>query len=230
VAGTPVDIRRAALHSMRRLLPRMPLAGYAAAVLHPLLRCLDGGPDELRRDAADTICALALALGPDFALFVPTIRKARARPALHARAPLCACAWTALHALSCLPVVRPRSRMAGKLTTYRQPPWRRRRSAGPPRTARGAAGAEAGRPRGAQIMARHRTAHERFSLLAAKVTLREPPCMSDAEDWEAGHGWVDDLAPPPEPAAALPPMPDPSGARARGACKPHSVKAEGIGA
>jgi len=49
------------------------------------------------------------------------------------------------------------------------------------------------------------------------VTLREPPCMSDAEDWEAGHGWVDDLAPPPEPAAALPPMPDPSGARARAA-------------
>ena len=75
MAGTPVDIRRAALHSMRRLLPRMPLAGYAAAVLHPLLRCLDGPLDELRRDAADTICALALALGPDFALFVPTIRK-----------------------------------------------------------------------------------------------------------------------------------------------------------
>jgi len=62
---------------MRRLLPRMPLAGYAAAVLHPLLRCLDGGLEELCRDAADTICALALALGPDFALFVPTIRKAR---------------------------------------------------------------------------------------------------------------------------------------------------------
>ena len=54
--------------------------------------------------------------------------------------------------------------------------------------------------------------HERFNLLAAKVTLHEPPCMSDAEDWEAGHAWVDDLAPPPEPAAALPPMPDPAGA------------------
>ena len=64
----------------------------------------------------------------------------------------------------------------------------------------------------AQIMGRHKMAHECFSLLAAKVTLHEPPCMSDAEDWEAGHSWVDDLAPPPEPAAALPPMPDPAGA------------------
>lgn len=64
----------------------------------------------------------------------------------------------------------------------------------------------------AQIMGRHKMAHERFSLLAAKVTLHEPPCMSDAEDWEVGHSWVDDLAPPPEPAAALPPMPDPAGA------------------
>ena len=77
VAGTPVEIRRAALHSMGRLLPRMPLAGSAAAVLHPLLRVLDGPQEELRRDAADTICAVALALGPDFALFVPTIRRVR---------------------------------------------------------------------------------------------------------------------------------------------------------
>lgn len=78
VAGTPVEIRRAALHSMRRLLPRMPLAGSSAAVLHPLLRVLDGNAEELRRDAADTICSVAIALGPDFALFVPTISRVRA--------------------------------------------------------------------------------------------------------------------------------------------------------
>lgn len=75
VAGTPLEIRRAALHSMRRLLPRMPLAGSSAAVLHPLLRVLDGSVEELRRDAADTICSVAIALGPDFALFVPTISR-----------------------------------------------------------------------------------------------------------------------------------------------------------
>lgn len=70
-----MEIRRAALQSMRRLLPRMPLAGSAAALLHPLLRVLDGSIEELRRDAADTICSIAIALGPDFALFVPTISR-----------------------------------------------------------------------------------------------------------------------------------------------------------
>lgn len=75
VAVTPVDIRRAALQSMQRLLPRMPLAGSAAAILHPLIRVLDGSVDELRRDALDTICSVAVALGPDFALFVSTISR-----------------------------------------------------------------------------------------------------------------------------------------------------------
>ena len=86
VAGTPVEIRRAALHSMRRLLPRMPLAGSSAAVLHPLLRVLDGNSEDLRRDAADTICSVAIALGPDFALFVPTISRVSAWSAFHRQA------------------------------------------------------------------------------------------------------------------------------------------------
>ena len=73
-----MEIRRAALVSCRRLLPRMHLAGYSSNILHPLLRVLDGGIDELRTDALDTICSLALALGPDFPIFAPTIRKVTA--------------------------------------------------------------------------------------------------------------------------------------------------------
>jgi len=61
--------------SCRRLLPRMHLAGYSSNILHPLLRVLDGGVDELRTDALETICSLALALGPDFPIFAPTVRK-----------------------------------------------------------------------------------------------------------------------------------------------------------
>lgn len=38
VSGTPLDIRRAVLRSMKRLLPRMQLAGYASAILHPLIK------------------------------------------------------------------------------------------------------------------------------------------------------------------------------------------------
>jgi FKBP12-rapamycin complex-associated protein len=47
---------------MRKLLPRVQLAGYASAILHPLIKVLSGPHDELRRDALDTICAMAVAL------------------------------------------------------------------------------------------------------------------------------------------------------------------------
>ena len=62
-------MRRSALATSRRLLSRMALTSCASAVLHPLLRVLTDPVEPLRRDGADTICALALALGPDLALF-----------------------------------------------------------------------------------------------------------------------------------------------------------------
>ena len=53
----------------------MNLAGYASTILHPLIRVLAGAHDETRRDAMDTITALAVPLGPEFAIFAPTIKK-----------------------------------------------------------------------------------------------------------------------------------------------------------
>ena len=50
--------------------------------------------------------------------------------------------------------------------------------------------------------------HERFSRLAAKVTLAEPPCMSEAQDWESQHAWMDELQPPPDTSSALPSIPE----------------------
>lgn len=47
---------------------------------HPcciVFQVLDGPSDDLRYDALDTICALAMALGQDFTIFVPTICKVR---------------------------------------------------------------------------------------------------------------------------------------------------------
>jgi len=38
VSGTPLDVRRAVLRSLKRLLPRMRLAGYGSALLHPLIK------------------------------------------------------------------------------------------------------------------------------------------------------------------------------------------------
>jgi hypothetical protein len=50
------------------------------------VQVVDGPSDELRYDALDTICALAMALGQDFAIFVPTLCKVRP---LAAAAQLC---------------------------------------------------------------------------------------------------------------------------------------------
>jgi FKBP12-rapamycin complex-associated protein len=79
-ASTPLEVRRSVLRSLRRLLPRMHLAGFSSTVLQPLMKVLDGPSDELRFDALDTICALAMALGQDFTIFVPTICKVRPLP------------------------------------------------------------------------------------------------------------------------------------------------------
>ncbi len=75
VVTTPLAVRKAALHSTRQLLSRMQLAGYSSAILHPLLRVLDGPAEELRKDTLETILSLSVALGSDFAIFVATIRK-----------------------------------------------------------------------------------------------------------------------------------------------------------
>ena len=59
-----------------------------------------------------------------------------------------------------------------------------------------------------QGMARHRVSHDMFSQLAAKVLTHDPPCMSDAQDWETDNAWLDLLAPPPDPATVLPALPE----------------------
>jgi hypothetical protein len=45
----------------------------------------------------------------------------------------------------------------------------------------------------AQIVVRHRLSHERFERLAGKFLSPEPPCCSDAEDWEDAGGWAAEL-------------------------------------
>ncbi|ERM95810.1 serine/threonine-protein kinase TOR isoform X2 [Amborella trichopoda] len=70
-----VNIRRAAIKTLTELIPRVQVTGHVSALVHHLKLVLDGNNDELRKDAVDAICCLAHALGEDFALFVPSIRK-----------------------------------------------------------------------------------------------------------------------------------------------------------
>ncbi|KAL6771425.1 TOR1 [Auxenochlorella protothecoides x Auxenochlorella symbiontica] len=115
-SAAPLAVQEETLVTMQEVLPKMQLAGYSSAILHPLTRLLDSSSEELRERALDTICAVALAVGPDFAVFVPVIKKAVAR--------------------------------------HRMPP------------------------------------HAAFLRIAGKLQQQDPPCMSDAEDWEHSSGFL----------------------------------------
>ncbi|KAI3958805.1 hypothetical protein MKX01_023481, partial [Papaver californicum] len=70
-----VEIRRAAIKTLTRLIPCVQVTGHVAALVHHLKLVLDGNNDELRKDAVDALCSLAHALGEDFTIFVPSIHK-----------------------------------------------------------------------------------------------------------------------------------------------------------
>eukprot|EP00252_Welwitschia_mirabilis_P018999 TRINITY_DN4284_c0_g1_i1.p1 TRINITY_DN4284_c0_g1~~TRINITY_DN4284_c0_g1_i1.p1 ORF type:complete len:1768 (+),score=306.64 TRINITY_DN4284_c0_g1_i1:368-5305(+) len=70
-----VDIKRAAIRTLTKLIPRVQIASHISVLVHPLKLTIDGNIEELRKDAVDGICALARALGDDFTIFVPSIRK-----------------------------------------------------------------------------------------------------------------------------------------------------------
>ncbi|KAK1369657.1 Serine/threonine-protein kinase TOR [Heracleum sosnowskyi] len=70
-----VDIRRSAIKTLTRLIPRVQVTGHISALVHHLKLVLDGRSDELRRDAVNALCCLAHALGEDFTIFIPSIHK-----------------------------------------------------------------------------------------------------------------------------------------------------------
>ncbi|KAI4295808.1 hypothetical protein L6164_035812 [Bauhinia variegata] len=70
-----VDIRRAAINTLTKLIPRVQVTGHISSLVHHLKLILDGKNDELRKDAVDALCCLAHALGEDFKIFIPSIHK-----------------------------------------------------------------------------------------------------------------------------------------------------------
>ncbi|XP_017970870.1 PREDICTED: serine/threonine-protein kinase TOR [Theobroma cacao] len=70
-----VEMRRAAIKTLTRLIPRVQVTGHISSLVHHLKLVLDGKNDELRKDAVDALCCLAHALGEDFTIFIPSIHK-----------------------------------------------------------------------------------------------------------------------------------------------------------
>ncbi|MCO5558518.1 hypothetical protein L7F22_012103 [Adiantum nelumboides] len=71
----PLEIRRATLRAFTKLAPTVQVSGHVSALMHSLKQVLDGQVDDLRKDAVDAICSVAVTLGADFAFFHPSVRK-----------------------------------------------------------------------------------------------------------------------------------------------------------
>nr|AOZ57106.1 Serine threonine-protein kinase TOR [Saccharum hybrid cultivar R570] len=70
-----VDIRQRAIVTLTNLIPKVQVGTHVSSLVHHLKLVLDGNNDDLRKDAAEALCCLAHALGEDFTIFIPSIRK-----------------------------------------------------------------------------------------------------------------------------------------------------------
>lgn len=59
-----------------------------------------------------------------------------------------------------------------------------------------------------KLAMRHKVHSEAFSRLAQQLLAHDPPCMSNAPDWESAHGWLNSLAPPPKPETLSSSLPE----------------------
>jgi len=72
----PATVKIDIMSSLQAMLPTMQLGSHASAILHPLIRIVNGASEELRQRALDIICCISLAIGDDLKVFVPSIQKA----------------------------------------------------------------------------------------------------------------------------------------------------------
>ena len=74
-ADAPPPLRKRAIQTIDGLSRKVNFSDHASRIIHPLVRALQNGTNELRMTAMDALCALVIQLGSDFAIFVPTINK-----------------------------------------------------------------------------------------------------------------------------------------------------------
>jgi len=71
----PEGVRIAAMETIHILSESLDLTEYAAKIIHPLVRVLDG-KEPIRAAAMDTLCAVAYQLGSNYQIFIPLVQKA----------------------------------------------------------------------------------------------------------------------------------------------------------
>lgn len=88
VLSVPDEVKRSTLQSLQRMIPRMRLADQASVLIHSLTRMLEDEDIELRIDTVHVLTTLEVALGRDYAIFLPVVKRAVSRcgifdPAFH---------------------------------------------------------------------------------------------------------------------------------------------------
>ncbi|KAH8729835.1 armadillo-type protein [Ilyonectria robusta] len=73
--GQPAFIKKQAIDTIGKISRQVNLNDYAAKIIHPLTRVLDGPDTTLRIAALDTLCALIQQLGKDYLHFMGTVNK-----------------------------------------------------------------------------------------------------------------------------------------------------------
>lgn len=74
-ADAPYDLRSTALQTIGLLCRKVNFSDNASQIIHPLIRTLAAGDPELQAIAMQTLCALVLQFGPDYAIFIPMVNK-----------------------------------------------------------------------------------------------------------------------------------------------------------
>lgn len=71
----PYELRATAIRTIGQLARKVNFCDHASQIIHPLARTLNSGETSLQGIAMDTLCALVVQLGPDYAIFIPMINK-----------------------------------------------------------------------------------------------------------------------------------------------------------
>ncbi|GBE86637.1 Serine/threonine-protein kinase tor2 [Sparassis crispa] len=71
----PTALRKSAVQTIDGLSRRVNFSDHASRIIHPLVRVLGHSNNELRMTVMDTLCSLVIQLGPDYAIFIPTVNK-----------------------------------------------------------------------------------------------------------------------------------------------------------
>lgn len=80
---SPVPIRIAAIECIGDLARTVNLNDMASRIIHPLLRVIASGNDELKKASVDTLCSLCFQMGNEFTVFIEVISKVLAKHKVH---------------------------------------------------------------------------------------------------------------------------------------------------